>query len=89
MKIITTIAKDLEETIERMDVEHKAHIIELEAKAPKTLSEEREERTQALRAFSTTIAKRLEDAQKLLDETINAWEAMNDIEDLVNVRKTI
>ena len=29
VKIITAIAKDLEETIEKMHVEHKAHITEL------------------------------------------------------------
>lgn len=89
VKIITTRDKDLEETIERMDVEHKALIAELEAKAPETLPKEGKERTQALWAFLATIAKHLEDAQKLLDETTNASEVMIDIEDLVNVHKAI
>ena len=72
-----------------MDAEHKAHIAELEAKALGILLEEWEERTQSLWAFSTTIVKRLEDAQKLLDETTNAWTVMNAIEDLVNVHEAI
>ena len=45
VKIIAARAKDLEETIERMDAEHKARIVELEAKAPRTPPEECEERT--------------------------------------------
>lgn len=89
VKIIGARAKDLEETIEWMDAEHKARIAELEAKALGTPSEEREERSQALWAFSTTIAQRLEDAHKLLDETTSAWTTINDIEDLVNVREAI
>ena len=89
MKIITAKAKDLKETIENMDAEHKSCIAELEAKAPGTPSEEREEKAQAHRAFSATIAKQLEDAQKLLDETTNAWTVMNANEDLVNVHEAI
>ena len=89
VNIIVARAKDLEETIERMDMEHKSRITELEAKAPETSSEELKERTQALQAFSATIAKHLEDAQKLLDETTNAWATMNDIENMVNVHEAI
>lgn len=87
VKIIAAIAKDLEETIEEMDAERKARIVELEANALGTPSEECEERTQAFQAFSTTIVKHLEDAQKLLDETTNTWTIMNDIKDPVNVPK--
>lgn len=36
VKTIIAKAKDLKETIERMDVEHNAHIVELEARAPGT-----------------------------------------------------
>ena len=36
VKIIASRAKDLEETIEKMDAENKASIIELEAKEPGT-----------------------------------------------------
>ena len=79
----------MEEKIENMDAKYKARIAKLEAKALGTPLEEREERTQALQAFLATLAKHLEDAQKLLDETTNAWEAMNDIEDLVNVSEAI
>ena len=89
VKIIATRAKELEDTIEKMDMEHKAHIVELEAKAPETPLVECEERAQALQAFLATIAKHLEDAQKLLDETTNAWTTMNNIEDLVNVHEAI
>ena len=36
LKIIVARAKDLEETIEKMDAEHKARIVELEVRTPVT-----------------------------------------------------
>ena len=44
-KIFVSKAKDLEETIEKMDVEHKACIIKLEEKTPGTPPAEREAQT--------------------------------------------
>ena len=42
VKIILARSKDLEETIQKMDAEHKARIMELEARAPKMPFEEHE-----------------------------------------------
>ena len=70
-----------------MDVEHKDRITKLETKSPTTSLEQREERTKELRAFTSTIALHLEDAQKLLDDTTTTWTTMEDIDDLVNVRE--
>ena len=42
VKIIVARAKDLEEIIKKMDVEHKDRIIELEARVPRMPLEERE-----------------------------------------------
>ena len=44
VKIIVAWVKDLEETIEKMDAEHKDHIPELEAQAPRMPLEEHEAR---------------------------------------------
>ena len=78
-------AKDLEETVESMDADYKARITELEAWGSATTPEQCEERTKELKAFSATIALRLEDTQKLLDDTTSTWVAMEEIEDLVVV----
>ena len=48
VKIIVAIEKDLEETIEKMDAEHKAHTIELEDRVPRTPPEEHEARVAKL-----------------------------------------
>ena len=82
-------AKELEETVERMDAEYKSRIAELEARGPTTPPKQWEERTKALKAFMTTIALHLEDTQKLLDNTTSTWSVMEEIEDLVVVREAL
>lgn len=69
-----------------MEEEYKARIVELEAKAPETPPKQHEARIAELRVFSTTIAIRLEDTQKLLEDTTSTWEAMEEIDELVAVR---
>ena len=68
-----------------MDVDHKAHIIELEAKYLGTLPEERETRVVELQGHATTIALRLTKTHKFLDEATSTWTTMEDINDLVEI----
>lgn len=72
-----------------MDAEHKACIVELEARGSTTPPDQRKERTKKLKAFATTIAWRIEDTQKLLDETTTTWATMEEIEDLVAIWKAL
>ena len=51
VKIIVARAKDLEETIEKLDVKHKACITELEVRTPGTPPTVREARVQELRGY--------------------------------------
>lgn len=85
VKRITASAKDLEGKIEKMDVEHKAHIVELEAKELRTPPEEHEARVAKLQGYATMIALHLAETQKLLDEATTTWTTMEDIDDLVEV----
>ena len=62
VKIIVSRAKDLEETIEKMDVEHKVLITELEARIPGTPPTEREAREQELKGYAEIIEVRIEEA---------------------------
>jgi hypothetical protein len=67
MKVIAGRAKELEEIVERMDVEHKSCIVDLESIELATPLEQCEVRIAELKNASATIVLRLEDAQKLLD----------------------
>ena len=87
--IIIAKAKDLEETIEKMDVEHKACTAKLEEKEPGTPPEEREAKVVELQGYATTISLRLAETQKLLDDATTTWTTMDDIDDLVEVHITL
>ena len=85
VKIIEDREKYLEQTVERMDAEHKAHITEVEARGSATPPKQHEERTKDLKAFVVTIALCHKDTQKLLDDTTTTWATMEEFEDLVVV----
>lgn len=85
VKIITAKAKDLQEIIEKMDAEHKACITESKAKEKETHPEEHKARVVELQGYATTIALRLAETQKLLDNSTTTWTIMEDIDDLVEV----
>ena len=89
VKIIVARAKDLEETIEKMDAEHKDCIAKLEAKAPGTPSEEREARVAKLQGYVAMIAILLIETKKLLNEETTTWTTMEDIDGLIEVHKAL
>ena len=72
-----------------MDVEYKAHIVELEAKEPAMPLEQREARIKELKASSTSIALLLEDVQKILSDATATWTGMEEIPDLVTVYEEV
>ena len=84
--IIVSKAEDLEETIEKMDAKHKAHIAELEAKTPETPPTVKEAWAQELKFYAGIVEVRIEEAQKLINDAGEAWTNMEDIGDLVKVR---
>ena len=85
VKIIVARAKDLEETIEKMDVEHKAHITELEARTPGMPPIVREARVQELRGYVEMVETCIAEAQQFLNEASHTWANMEDIDGLVEV----
>ena len=68
VKIIVSRAKDLEETIKKMDAKHKAHIAKLEVRTPGTPTAEREVWTQELRGYIDVVEVRIEEAQQLIND---------------------
>ena len=85
VKIIVSIAKDLEEIIEKMDAKHKARIAELEARTPRMSPTEREARMQELKGYADMVEVRIEEDQKLINDASKAWKTMEDIDGLVEV----
>ena len=76
VRIIVSKAKDLEDTIEKIDAEYKARIAELEAKLPGTPPAEKEARAQALKGYASIVEVYIEEAQELLNDVGEAWTNM-------------
>ena len=68
-----------------MDVEHKACIVELEARAPRTCPIERKAQVAKLKGCVTTIDTHLVETQKLLNEATHMWRTMEEIDCLIKV----
>ena len=64
-------AKDLEETVAKMEEDHKAQIVELEARAPSTPQADKEARVDAFRLTSAQMKSRIDDAQSVLADAMN------------------
>ena len=86
LNIIVARAKDLEETIQKMDVEHKACIVELEARTPGTPPKVREAQVEEIRGYVEMVETHVTEAQQLLNEASHTWANMEDIDGLVEVR---
>ena len=89
VKIIGARAEDLEEIIEKMDVEHKAHINELEARTLGMPLIVREAWVQEPRRYAEMVETRIVEAQQLLNEQSHTWTNMEDINGLVEVRRAL
>lgn len=89
VNIIVARAKDLEETTKKMDVEHKAHIVEIEARTLGTPPIVREAWVQELRGYAEMVETHITKAQQLLNEASHTWANMEDIGGLVKVRREL
>ena len=85
IKLIVGQARKLEERVEKMEEEYKAHIMELEAKGPVMPSKQREARIEELKVTSATIVLCIDKIQKLLDEATSTWSTIEEISDLIIV----
>lgn len=84
-KRIVAREKYLEETIEKMEVEHKARIAKLKARAPGTPLVEREAQVAYLKGCAATIETHSAETSKLLDEATETWTTMEEIDGLIKV----
>ena len=89
VKIIVEKEKDFEETIEKMDAENKARIVELEARAPRMPPIECGARVAELQSCAATIETRLAETHKLLNETTETWITMEGIDGLKEVHEAL
>ena len=71
--------KALEETMAKMEEDHKAQIVELEARAPGTPQEEKEARAEAFKLTSTQMKSHVDDAQSLLDDATKTWSKLDEL----------
>lgn len=78
-----------EDCIAKMEAGHKDHIVELEARRPRTPPEDREKRKESIQGFAGDIAQCIEEAQKLLEDASTSWQAMDKFDDLFVVRNEI
>ena len=86
VRIIVSKAKDVEETIEKVDVEHKGRIAEFKVKTLGTPLTEKEVQAQALKGYVGIVEVHIKEAHKLINDVGEAWINMEDIDNLVNVR---
>ena len=71
-------AKALEETVTKMEEDHKAQIVELKVRAPSTPQEDKEARAEAFRLMVTQMKSRIDDTQSLLDEATKTWSELEE-----------
>lgn len=100
VKRIIARVKDLDDSMERMkvehksriakmEVEHKARIAELETKEPGTPPVENEARAVELQACAPTIDSHLVEMKQLLNEEMHMWMTMEEIDALIEVRASL
>ena len=90
-KVKTIIAreKDLEQTIEKIEAEYKARIVELKARALGMPPAEHEAQVAELKGCAMTIDTRLVETPNLLDEAMQTWMTMDEIDGLIKVHASL
>ena len=71
-------ANALEETITKMEEDHKAQIAELEARTPGTPQADKEARVEAFRLISAQMKSHIDDAQSVLSDAMNTWSELDE-----------
>ena len=83
-------AQQYRSEIEKMKVEHEAQIAELQLRViPESPLEVREQRRRDIQASTTKISDLVSSASKLLDESVEAWEKLQDNPKVENLQETI
>ena len=76
--------------IEKMKIEHEAHIVELQLRiTPESPPEVREQRRRDIQASTTKISDLVRSASKLLDKSVEAWENLQDNPEVEKLQETI
>ena len=79
----------MEETMVKMEEDHKAQIAELEARAPSTPEEDKEARAQAFRLTSMQMKCRIDDAESLLADATKTWSELEELPDRLDFQYSI
>ena len=82
-------AKALEETVAKMEEDHKAQIAELEARPPGTPQEKKEARVEAFQLTSTQMKSRIDDALSVLADATNTWSELDEPPEKVEIQQSI
>ena len=76
--------------LEQMKIEYQQQIAELQLRIPpETPPEEREQRQQDIKASATKISDNMASVAKLLEDSIEAWENLQDHPDVGKIQETI
>ena len=82
-------AKALEETVTKMEEDHKAQIVELKARAPGTPQVDKESRVEAFRIDSTQMKCHIDDAKSLLADATKTWSELEELPDRLELQYRI
>ena len=73
----------------KMEEDHKAQIVKLEAWAPGTPEENKEARAQAFRTTSMQMKCRIDDAESLLADATKTWSELEELPDRLDLQQSI
>ena len=73
----------------KMEKDHKAQIVELEARAPGTPKVDKEARAQAFRITSMQMKCRIDDVESLLVDATKTWSELEELPDRLDLHQGI
>ena len=73
----------------KMEEDHKAQIVELEARAPGTPEADKEARAQAFRITSMQMKCRINDAVSLLADAMKKWSELEELPNRLDLQQSI
>ena len=79
----------MEETVAKMEENHKAKIAELVARPPGTPQVDKEAKVEAFRLTSTQMKSRIDDAQSVLADATNTWLELDEHPERVELQQSI
>ena len=79
----------MEETVAKMEEDHKAQIAELEARAPGTPQADKEARVEAFRLTSTQMKYCIDNVLSVLADSTNTWSELDEPPEKVEIQQSI